>query len=974
VQHYHGDNGVFTAKEFQEDLDKEQQGITLSGIGAHHQNGIAERAIRTMVTKARVLLLHVMLRWPEITTSDLWPMAIQHAEYLCNRILRTESGLSSGELFMRTVLNPLEFQQLPVWGCPAYVLDPKLQDGRKLPKWQSISRRGQYVGKSPKHLSTVHLVRNLSTGSIGPQYHLVFDNWFETIHVTGDEPPPQWEFLLDHSRYLAPIDDDDWTKVELADDWLTASELIEKRACLQREREKDRIIDLHKAASSIPDHTDGVIIPSSTENVVGFEREPMTREPREEGSELQREQIEVPPITPSPRQIPSASPSPVQAIPSPVSPVTTPRTVQFTEETKPPASAASPVKGKPAPVLRRSARARQAPKRHGYDGSGIAGYLAGMANWEEDATYCSRVAYFASLMENPQNGELDLLTNELPDVFTMALKAKKQSDPDLPNYQEAMRGPHKHHFLQAMADEIKQLQILKTWFGVKRSSLPPNTIVLPSTWAFRIKRLPNQSIHKFKARFCVHGAKQLGGADVFETFAPVVQWSTVRCLLAFALQEQLVTRQVDFSNAFVQAMLPSGEHIFIEPPKDFPIANGEDTVLKLNKSLYGLKQAPYHWFNKLKEALEKHGLKQSKTDQCMFVHPNGMIVLCYVDDLLLFHKSDSKIKELLDALRADFALTEEQIEQDKYHDVYSYLGIEVDMQMSQDKKRKPVMITLKQSSLIKKVLKATSMEDCNAKETPAREKPLGTDKDGPPFEEHWDYASVIGMLMYLVNTRPDIQFSVHQCARFTHCPRASHAEAVRRICRYLKGTCDQGLQFAPKDQGQVLQLDCYVDADFSGLFGIEDSLDPVSSKSRTGYVFRLGNCPVLWVSRLQQETTLSTTEAEYVAMSQAMRDLLPMRQLVLEIAKGLKVATTKSTVFSKVFEDNKGAIAVAKAPSMTSRTRHINCKYHFFRSHIGEDKGIVIEHIDTEEQIADIFTKGLIPRLFQKLRKLLMGW
>jgi len=144
--------------------------------------------------------------------------------------------------------------------------------------------------------------------------------------------------------------------------------------------------------------------------------------------------------------------------------------------------------------------------------------------------------------------------------------------------------------------------------------------------------------------------------------------------------------------------------------------------------------------------------------------------------------------------------------------------------------------------------------------------------------------------------------------------------------------------------------------DFSGLYGVEDSLDPVSSKSRTGYVFKLGNCQVLWVSRLQQETTLSTTEAEYIAMSQAMRDLLPMRQLVLEIAQGLKVATTNSTVFSKNFEDNKGAIAVERAPSMTRRTRHINCKYHFFRSHIGEEKGIVIQHIDTEEQIVDAFT------------------
>jgi len=183
---------------------------------------------------------------------------------------------------------------------------------------------------------------------------------------------------------------------------------------------------------------------------------------------------------------------------------------------------------------------------------------------------------------------------------------------------------------------------------------------------------------------------------------------------------------------------------------------------------------------------------------------------------------------------------------------------------------------------------------------------------------------------------------------------------------------DQGLHFRPT-QGEDLRLDCYVDADFCGLFGTEDAKDPISSKSRTGYVLILGNCLVSWSSKLQQETCLSTTEAEYVAMSQAMRELLPLRTLVNLIAECLQVNTKESTVYSKRFEDNKSCITVSRAPSMTSRTRHINVKYQIFRSYIGKDKGIEIEHVDTTEQTADMFTKGLCSKLFTKLREKLMG-
>ena len=171
-------------------------------------------------------------------------------------------------------------------------------------------------------------------------------------------------------------------------------------------------------------------------------------------------------------------------------------------------------------------------------------------------------------------------------------------------------------------------------------------------------------------------------------------------------------------------------------------------------------------------------------------------------------------------------------------------------------------VELKQSGLISKVLALCGMKDCNTKATPCNQVPLGTDAHGEPVSGKFEYASAVGMLMCLCsNTRPDIQYAVHQCARFTHFPKRSHEEAILRICRYLQGTKNNGLRFKPDEQ---LKLDCYVDADFAGLYNVEDVQDPVCVKSRTGYCLTLGSCPLIWVSKLQTEVALSTTEAEYM--------------------------------------------------------------------------------------------------------------
>jgi hypothetical protein len=493
------------------------------------------------------------------------------------------------------------------------------------------------------------------------------------------------------------------------------------------------------------------------------------------------------------------------------------------------------------------------------------------------------------------------------------------SDPDTPTWAAAMSGPHKAEFLAAMKAEITSLELEQhnTWTVVPRKTAPEGANILPGTWAFRIKRYPDGRLRKFKSRYCARGDRQVAGRDYFSKFAPVVSWSTVRLMLCLSVNQRWKTRHVDFSNAFVQAHLD--ERIYMDLPQGFQV-DGEppgEYIMKLNKSLYGLVQAPMYWFNHLSKTLTDKGFVASKKDPCLF-YGRGFVILVYVDDCLFFGPDQGKIDAFIKELQDDgFALT---IEDD---DVYAFLGVAV----AQDDKTGEY--TLTQTGLIDKILETTGMVDSNRNITPATTTPLGTDAKGDPFKEDWDYASVIGMLLYLSsNSRSEIQFAVHQCARFTHCPKNSHGVAVKRICRYLAGTRTQGMKFAPTPD---LKLDCYVDADYAGLWHHEDDQDPVCVKSRTGYLLTLGGCPLVWVSKLQTEIALSTLEAEYIALSQAMRELLPMRELLHEIGTTLNLTFVQpAMVHSTVFEDNNGTLGLATSPKITPRTKHFAVKYIYF--------------------------------------------
>ena len=204
IRGYRADNGTYRSKEFREDIAKFGQTLQFCGVGAHHQNGIAERGIRTVSTAARAMLLHSMIHWPEHVSLDLWPFAIKYAVYLYNRLPSGTSGLSPLEIFFDTKSDHQELRGAKVWGCTAYVLDPRIQDGKKIPMWNPRSRMGQFLGRSDEHASSIGLIRNLKTGAVSAQFHVVYDNHFSTVQSdwTADNlpVPPCFHDLYRFSR------------------------------------------------------------------------------------------------------------------------------------------------------------------------------------------------------------------------------------------------------------------------------------------------------------------------------------------------------------------------------------------------------------------------------------------------------------------------------------------------------------------------------------------------------------------------------------------------------------------------------------------------------------------------------------------------------------------------------------------------------------------------------------------------------
>lgn len=580
------------------------------------------------------------------------------------------------------------------------------------------------------------------------------------------------------------------------------------------------------------------------------------------------------------------------------------------------------------------------------------------------------VAEVEHLTSGDVKGEIFCLQSMFPDDQYAhddpLLAYKAVSDPDTLYYHQAMREPDKNEFLEGMKKEIDDQFANGNFTVVHKSKVPKGQIVLPAVWQMRRKRdVRTGKIKKYKARLNIDGSRMRQGEHYDQTYSPVASWNSVRMLLTMTAVHGWHTKQIDFVQAFAQA--PVERTLYMKVPAGITLEDGadqKDYVLMIHRNIYGQKQAGRVW-NKflVSKLVGELGFKQSKVDECVFYRGKTLYVL-YTDDSLLAGPDPKEIEKVIDELqsKAKLSITVEG-------DLADFLGVNID-------RRKDGTIHMSQPHLIDQILDDLRLSDSSAKarSTPAASSKLLTRHTASQsFDGSFNYRSVIGKLNYLEKaTRSDISFAVHQCARFVSDPKKEHGDAVRWLGRYLKGTRDKGTIIRPVSDKD---LEVYVDASFCGDWDpTEAAQDRDTARSRHGYIINYAGCPLLWKSQLQTEIAMSSTESEYTGLSYALRDAIPIMELLKEMKKrGHPIRTAEARVHCRVFEDNSGALEMAKIHKYRPRTKHLNVRLHHFRDYV-ERGEISIHDINTNDQPADFLTKALNEDTLVKHRMTVLGW
>jgi len=518
---------------------------------------------------------------------------------------------------------------------------------------------------------------------------------------------------------------------------------------------------------------------------------------------------------------------------------------------------------------------------------------------------------------------------------------------------QAISGTDANEWYRSMATELRSVIENDTWELVDR---PKDQKVIDSRIVLRNKYLPNGTLEKRKARLVARGFAQRPGIDYDETFSPVARLGSIRLATALASEYGMTIEQVDVTTAYLNGTLE--ETIYMEPPemmedilelivrtepKESAIhekarrmllaLRAGDKVCLLKKALYGLRQSGRQWHSRLDRELKSLGASQSKNDPCVYFCGQGgdlIILIIYVDDILLISRSNSEISRFKTGLRKSFSTKE-------FGEARRCLGLEF--------VRRDDGYSIHQRGYIEEILTRFGMTDCKPVSTPmepgsklprAKEQNM----EDPEGSRKLPYRELVGSLMYLaIATRPDIAHAVSWLSRFNECYDETHWLAAKRVLRYLRGTSDLGITYKRSKRSLI----GYVDADWANC--------PEDRKSYTGFVFILANGAVTWESRKQQTVALSSTEAEYMGISEASKEAIYLRRFLLELSFNDLANTT-------LFCDNVGAQKLVANPVFHSRTKHIDIRHHFVREAV-KHHNIELKYTPTEDMAADVLTKGL---------------
>jgi hypothetical protein len=538
---------------------------------------------------------------------------------------------------------------------------------------------------------------------------------------------------------------------------------------------------------------------------------------------------------------------------------------------------------------------------------------------------------------------------------------------------EAMESPDWPQWAAAEKTELdamKRLNVISA--PVPR---PSGATLVKTKWLYKVKRDAQGNVMVFKARLVGQGYSQIFGKDYFDTYAPVARLSSLRLVYALSVVFNAQLYMLDVNTAFLNADLK--EDVYINPPAGYgDVPKG--LVLKLNKALYGLKQSPREWNIMITEFL----VAQCKfvrllSEHCIYIRhfDDGVwiIVLLYVDDIIIAHTSPDRFDEFKQMLVSRFQCKD-------IGKVRQALNIEVKypknggLLLLQTKYINELV--QKYSSLVENLSHACALPhdyhvkyckegiDCQS-DIPC--------PDNDKISADTPYRALLGALLWVSEgTRPDIKYIISAMSRYLADPRVAHWKALKKVLRYLNGTKHLGIYYRPLSKGPKfptgyvssynvsvtnLSVDGFVDADFA------NNLD--DRRSITGYVFMMAGAPISWQSNSQKTVALSTMEAEYMALAAAVQESIWFRMLLEELKFTLQQPI-------RLYEDNVACIHFSDHPGEHRRSKHIDYRYHFVRERVHQGD-VVVDSVQSQDNIADIYTKPLQRDLFLKLRNRMLS-
>ncbi|BEI82040.1 hypothetical protein CcaverHIS002_0212000 [Cutaneotrichosporon cavernicola] len=494
-------------------------------------------------------------------------------------------------------------------------------------------------------------------------------------------------------------------------------------------------------------------------------------------------------------------------------------------------------------------------------------------------------------------------------------------------YRQAIKAPDAEHWQAAMAAETEQLFATGTMVF---SNLPSGRRAIPTKWVFKPKRDATNVLIKRKARLCVRG-DVMTSDDYDRTFAPTARLTSVRALVIHAIKNNMVLHQADVEGAFLNGTLE--EEVYIKPPPGLTLPEGYD-CLRLHKALYGLKQAPRVWWQTVVAVLADKGFYSTPSDIGLFHRSpaegvTGAWLALYVDDFLSATLSHSEALDILDSLRAHWAITD-------LGEPKQLLGMS--LQIHADK------VDISQTNYIEQMAERFQVDtrrSGKAAPLPTTATQLPPSPPAPP-PLHAEYREMVGSILWVARcTRPDVAFAAGFLGRFAHAPSGEHIELAKRVIAHLLFTKDYVLRLAPDDDAP--DLEAYSDADHAG--------DRLTRRSTTGHIHFLYGCPVSWTSRRQATLSNSTMEAEYVAAASCVRETIWLRYLLTDL---LHPPTSPTTLYI----DNLAAIRLSQDDSHHEKAKHIDIANHVVRERVNNGT-IICKPVTSANQLADILTKPL---------------